>query len=57
MLTAVIVVALIALVFWRSLLKVLIAVVVALLVVGGIQAANAIGSIMTMNPDQQTEGP
>lgn len=55
MLTAVIVVALIALVFWRSLLKVLIAVVVALLVVGGIQAANAIGSIINLNPDQQTE--
>jgi hypothetical protein len=56
MLTAVIVVALIALAFWRSLLKVIIAFLVALLIVGGIQAANAISSIITMNPDQQTEG-
>jgi hypothetical protein len=45
MLTALILLFLIAVVFWRSVVKFLLAVLLALLVLGGIQVARTIGSI------------
>lgn len=52
MLIILIVVSLIVLAFWRSLLKVVLAVLVALLVLGGIQAVRVIGSVTSGSRQQ-----
>jgi hypothetical protein len=51
MLATVIVLSLVVVAFWKSALKFLIAAVLALLLVGGIQAAQVIGAI-TVSPQQ-----
>ena len=53
MLYVVLVLCLLLVAFWRSLIKFLIAAILILLIVGGIQAVHAIDAIVTVNPQQQ----
>jgi hypothetical protein len=53
MLATVLVLCLVVVAFWRSVFKFVIAALLVLLVVGGIQAVQAIDAIVTVNPQQQ----
>ena len=53
MLATVLVLCLVVVAFWRSMLKLLIAAILVLLIVGGIQAVQAIDAVVTVNPQQQ----
>lgn len=58
MLATVLVLSLVVVAMWRSLVKFVLAAILVLLVVGGIQAVQAIGAIISVNPPsscQQTD--
>lgn len=52
MLATVLVLSLVVVAFWKSLFRLVIAAVLVLLVVGGIQAAEVIGAIVPVAPQQ-----
>lgn len=55
MLATVIVLCLVLVGFWRSALRLLIATLLVLVIVGGIAAVQAIDAIVTVNPQQQLQ--
>jgi hypothetical protein len=50
MLATVLLLSLIAVAFWRSLIRLVLAALLVLLVAGGIQAAQLIGAVVTVSP-------
>jgi hypothetical protein len=50
MLATVFVLSLVVVAFWRSLIRLVLAALLVLLVVGGIQAAQTIGGVVTISP-------
>jgi hypothetical protein len=56
MLATIIVISLIVVAFWRGLLRFVLAALLVLVVIGGIQAMQALGALVTV-PPQQTQCP